>query len=918
MFSSLTVHKKRSQYICKFHKNKTTLQQNHFQGCGKKDCRVCEHYDYNFINGYGKFVYETVNENNKTINCYSENVVYQIFCNKCNYSYVGETGRTLKKRFSEHLYHIGRGRLDTLLVAHFSKVHSKQDVRIRVVHKLHDGCPDGTRLDAEDFWIHQLMTIYPFGLNDKITGMSVFASDLTNNTERNIHHFFSNPIPVKRKSKNKNNSAEKVTKYNSNDINMNNYELIRKLPNIFYSTKKNKINDIKTSILSKDDHMLRLASEILTKIKNKKHVKSKDEIIPLYIPVEFPNSVIDQLGLRNMVHDSVIERDIGIKKNNLKIVPIYKLPKTNFVRFSNYNSILRTLETESLIKVLRDSCDCCNSTYKDPFYNHILTGNTNVINDPKIAYQLSQGTKYRQEIVFGLNNFRGILYKFGHDIIKSLANKMKDQSISVLKDKIATRLVDIGESRWIRNFGHISVIQQNKFVSRFNNNDLVITSVDKAGNNFSFICKKLYLNTICSELGITFKNETLNVTGNKTYTLCTDDTKQIFNKYIQFYSERKIKIENSDLRIPMIFAIPKFHKNPVKFRFIAGAKSSVSKPLHLVTVNILSFVKNYIMHYCDVTRNRSGINMFWSINSSNIVTNKCKSRDKFPNELFCADFSNLFTSLPHNEILYYIMYLVEKTFEANKKNGNEIQCNLRNAFFSKKLYKGYASYPIAEVNYMIKFLIENSYVQFAGMNFVQLNGIPQGGNASPILADLTLTGMEIKFMQSQNCDRFKKELSLTFRYIDDVLSFSTHFHNLNTLIYGNVLELNRTDDKVKTAFLDINIQLENNKPIFTTFDKTRQFNFNVIKYPKYNSCIPASMISNVLITEIIRFSRTNNTYSGLELNISILFNIFSKNGCPENFMKKSIDRILGNKKYLDSYLSKDTISILKNLRAKMC
>ncbi|KAI1706009.1 hypothetical protein DdX_13236 [Ditylenchus destructor] len=55
------------------------------------------------------------------------------------------------------------------------------------------------------------------------------------------------------------------------------------------------------------------------------------------------------------------------------------------------------------------------------------------------------------------------------------------------------------------------------------------------------------------------------------------------------------------------------------------------------------------------------------------------------------------------------------------------------------------------------------------MNFVQLNGIPQGGNASPILADLTLTGMEIKFMQSQNCDRFKKELSLTFRYIDDFL-----------------------------------------------------------------------------------------------------------------------------------------------------
>ena len=110
-----------------------------------------------------------------------------------------------------------------------------------------------------------------------------------------------------------------------------------------------------------------------------------------------------------------------------------------------------------------------------------------------------------------------------------------------------------------------------------------------------------------------------------------------------------------------------------------------------------------------------------------------------------------------------------------------------------------------------------------------------------------------------------------------------------------VLELNRTDDLTSTAFLDLKIFLEKEKLNYTTYDKTRDFKFIVIKYPKFDSCLPRNMISNILLTEIIRFSRTNNTFDGFNNNIELLFKIFRDNGCPEKFLVKGIDRIISNK-----------------------
>ena len=73
-----------------------------------------------------------------------------------------------------------------------------------------------------------------------------------------------------------------------------------------------------------------------------------------------------------------------------------------------------------------------------------------------------------------------------------------------------------------------------------------------------------------------------------------------------------------------------------------------------------------------------------------------------------------------------------------------------------------------------KFILYNTYVQFAGYIFKQVKGIPMGGNVSPFIADLYLSWHEYCYMYKLNKSklesdiRLAKILSNNSRYIYDI------------------------------------------------------------------------------------------------------------------------------------------------------
>ena len=61
---------------------------------------------------------------------------------------------------------------------------------------------------------------------------------------------------------------------------------------------------------------------------------------------------------------------------------------------------------------------------------------------------------------------------------------------------------------------------------------------------------------------------------------------------------------------------------------------------------------------------------------------------------------------------------------------------LKAGFFSNKKYDSYRCWSCAELCEAFTFLMENIYVQFDGMVYQQIVGIPMGTNCAPLIADL--------------------------------------------------------------------------------------------------------------------------------------------------------------------------------------
>ena len=97
------------------------------------------------------------------------NIIYLITYIKCKKQYVGETKRTLLIRTKEHLADIKHR--DTPVAKHFNtEGHSHNHLITLIIEYLNlDLNIDNTtriRRSRESFWIHQLRTLKPMGLND--------------------------------------------------------------------------------------------------------------------------------------------------------------------------------------------------------------------------------------------------------------------------------------------------------------------------------------------------------------------------------------------------------------------------------------------------------------------------------------------------------------------------------------------------------------------------------------------------------------------------------------------------------------------------------------------------------------------------------------------------------------------------------
>ena len=156
--------------------------------------------------------------------------------------------------------------------------------------------------------------------------------------------------------------------------------------------------------------------------------------------------------------------------------------------------------------------------------------------------------------------------------------------------------------------------------------------MDKANNNFAIICQKLYCDILKRELCTTNVYKKVNLEDEN----LIEKTEEILFKNFNF------KINDNDKKFPFLYWTVKFHKNPPKPRFIAGAAKCPTRIAATHLSLILKEIVNKLKTYCSGIKKCSNFNPYWSVNNSLQVIDSLTMVSAKKIESF--DFATMYTN----------------------------------------------------------------------------------------------------------------------------------------------------------------------------------------------------------------------------------------------------------------------------------
>ena len=138
--------------------------------CGKR-CDLCT----NYIVENSKFKSSATKREyyiNQRVSCESDNVIYLATCNKCNLQYVGSTSTQFKVRFRNHKSAMLTNKKTCELAVHFNCTkHDLSQISFIIIEKIvnnkNPSHLEHLLLTREAYWMTQLFTLNPYGLNKR-------------------------------------------------------------------------------------------------------------------------------------------------------------------------------------------------------------------------------------------------------------------------------------------------------------------------------------------------------------------------------------------------------------------------------------------------------------------------------------------------------------------------------------------------------------------------------------------------------------------------------------------------------------------------------------------------------------------------------------------------------------------------------
>ena len=549
------------------------------------------------------------------------------------------------------------------------------------------------------------------------------------------------------------------------------------------------------------------------------------------------------------------------------------------------------------------SCDCSTSKFKDKFHGHIVTGDLNVITNQKLRSLLTKGPSYREaNEINWMKVFHHIKTGVNNCVENWCAKEKVDTVLlsqwkSLLLHEIRVKIHSL-KHRQLKNPKKVLDDKEvNEFLHNFHKK-IVITPTDKASNNFSIVCKKFYISCLLKELNISESNNVKQ--SQSTYERLKSKPNCIVERHIKYMKDHNIDLAESQLKLPFIYWIPKMHKTPSKQRYIAASHSCSTKPLSKMITFCLKLIQSTHTNYCKQIAKNNGYNRMWIVDNSVEVIekiNKINERKNVKN-IRTYDFSTLYTSIPHTKLKQQMKWVISQAF--NDKARKFIRIGNVSAHWNKSRGKTKYCWDKDELIKHVSWLIDNIYVVCGDSLFKQKIGIPMGTDCAPFLANLFLFAYEFKWLlnkfKKKEYDSLNKFL-YCFRYIDDLLCINNDqlMDDIKSEIYPEELSLTSDDAVLQTHYLDLDLEIRNNKIHSKLFDKRDAFGFSIVNFPDLSGNIPNKQSYGVFVSQLIRYARCCMDIEDFTFRTKKLVTRLIN----QNFEKKKLVRVF--EKFTESY-----------------
>ena len=831
--------------------------------------------------------------------CKSKNCVYLISCKapRCHMKYVGFTTTPLHKRLSGHRSNIANGTEGHVMLQHFTKIHRVTDIIIKPI----EYCDGKFIRSKEKFWIQELNTIFPYGLNNRIDleGITDAYQHMKNDSDIPIYTLF-NLVKNNRTSRGSGiNIIHRVDtfdpgKFIENIINNAGVSISKESRKQIMALQAIFINDLLiyvTKLITEYDNNYEFNEYFLYIVKDLclyrlfklkiKNTKKHNNYIILY----YANKLIDNINLGKIIHSAYSYNCFPADKAYITDTGIaYKYSPTIRNKVTNYKDTVNS--NNDNVQYL------CHSfpVYVDNQYGHVITGNLNIIQNIELRTLLSKGLNFRERYAYDIDKaFSSVI-----SAIDSFIFQISNSSKVPIKSFSPWKKVLLNKVKWIldhsKKFPTHSILN-----SQYNLQSLkdlqcnfVFTPVDKASNNIGIICKYFYLKVLADEILHS---------GNFQYNNFNKDN--IINNYSLLL---KSSGSNSNISkdMPFVYWIPKFHKEPIEPRFItSGRHTSANELSKLLGIGLKSLL-NAQRTRSKFQHNYDGIRDFYIIDDNKPVIQFMKESNLKNNykNVKTYDFKTLYTKIPHGKLKDNIKKFVESVFQFKDKRFLNIRS--KSATFSDNKNKN-GSFSSVDFLTYVNFLVDNCFVLYRDQVFQQIIGIPMGSNCASHLANIFLHVYERSFVQelisNNNFDHIHNSGAI-FRYQDDLINFENYnVHNDDIIkMYPKEMVIKNTNVYAnKVTYLDLDITINNNIYTYKLYDKRNDFSFPIIKYPDLAGNIPINPAFGVFTSQLIRFSKLNKEANDFQENVISLVDTLVKQGFNVKALKAKYVHFAKNK-----------------------